>query len=491
MKLSEIIKSSGVKIEMPEMDSEIKTVCYDSRKAADGSLFVCVKGVIADGHKYARSAYEKGCRSFVCEYVPDDLPSDANVVLCADTRSALAPLAAAFYGHPEKKMRLVAITGTKGKTTTALMIKSILDSFGVPTGYIGSNGVDFADFHFDTVNTTPEGCDIYEYLSKMCACGVNTAVLEVSSQALYMNRVKGLYFDICIFTNFSRDHIGGNEHPDMEHYKACKLKLFSEHLRGIALINSDDPVASKFAQVAKIAGNDVLYFSTSQKADYYAESISYIRDERGLGSSFVLNANGEKYRVVHHFPGDFGVSNATAAAAVCDLCGVEPRRVAKSFFDISIKGRFETMRVGGVDFVIDYAHNGKSMRAVLEVLRSYKPRRLICLFGSVGGRTQMRRAELGAVASELADFSILTADNPDCEAPEKIIADIAKQYTDKESYISIPDRKRAIEYAVEYAEAGDIVLLAGKGHEDYQLINGRREPFCEREIILNASEVFV
>lgn len=491
MKLSEIIKNSGIKALMPEADSEIKTVCYDSRKAAADSLFVCVKGAISDGHKYARSAYEKGCRCFVCEYVPEDMPSDASIVLCGDTRSALAPIAAAFYAHPEKRMRLVAITGTKGKTTTALMIKSILDSCGIATGYIGSNGVDFASFHYDTVNTTPEGCDIYEYLSKMCACGVNTAVLEVSSQALYMNRVNGLLFDICIFTNFSKDHIGGNEHPDMDHYKACKLKLFSEHLRGTALINADDPVSEDFARAAIRSGNDILRFSTLQKADFYSENISYTRDEHGLGASFALNANGERYSIVHHFPGDFGVANAIAAAAVCKLCGAELHHVAKAFFDISIKGRFEAMRVGGVDFVIDYAHNGKSLRSVLEVLRTYNPHRLICLYGSVGGRTHMRRAELGKVASELADFSILTSDNPDCESPKKIIADIAAQYADKSSYISIPDRKRAIEYAVEIARAGDIVLLAGKGHEDYQLINGRREPFCEREIILNASEALV
>ena len=205
----------------------------------------------------------------------------------------------------------------------------------------------------------------------------------------------------------------------------------------------------------------------------------------------VLLASGERHTVVQHFPGDFSVSNATAAAAVCHLFGIELARVAGSFFEVSIKGRFETVSIGGVDYVIDYAHNGKSMRSALSVLRSYKPRKLICLFGSVGGRTQMRRAELGAAASELADFSILTADNPDTEPVENIIADIAAEYSNPDSYASINDRKKAIEYAVSIARPGDIVLLAGKGHENYQLIAGRHEPFCERDIILEAAALTV
>ncbi len=491
MKLKELIKNAGTDISVPKVDCDISAICYDSRKAVPGALFVCLRGALTDGHKYARSAYERGCRCFVCEREPDGLPEDAVLLFSSDSRSALGLLAAEFFGHPERKMRLVGITGTKGKTTTALMIKSILDACGLTTGYIGSNGVDFAGFHFDTVNTTPEGCDIYEYFARMVRCGVNTAVLEVSSQALYMNRVRGMIFDLCIFTNFSRDHIGGAEHPDMEHYKACKLKLFSEHLRGIALINADDPASSDFAEAAKRAGNEVRYFSVGKKTDYSASNIEYIRDGQGLGSSFTLNAKGERVSVTQHFPGDFSVSNATAAAAVCDAFGVSLYRVAEEFPSVSIKGRFETLRVGGIDFVIDYAHNGKSMRSVLEVLRSYEPGRLICLYGSVGGRTQMRRAELGAVASELADLSILTADNPDCEPVENIIADIAAEYKDPQSYVAIPDRKAAIEYAVSVARPGDIVLLAGKGHENYQLIAGRHEPFCERDIILDAAVALV
>ena len=491
MKLTELIKISGAGAQMPTADAEITSICYDSRKAYSGSLFVCLRGALTDGHKYARSAYEKGCRAFVCEEMPENLPDDAIVVLSPDTRAALGLLAAAFFGNPERQMRLIGITGTKGKTTTALMIKSILDACGEPTGYIGSNGVDFAGFHFDTVNTTPEGCDIYEYFARMLKCGVRTAVLEVSSQALYMNRICGMTFDVCIFTNFSRDHIGGAEHPDMEHYKACKLKLFLEHLRGLALINADDPVSSEFAEAAERAGNKVKYFSTCKEADYFATDIKYVRDERGLGSSFDLHEGGGVSHIVQHFPGEFSVSNATAAAAVCHALGFSLKRVSKEFFEVSIKGRFETLQIGGVDFVIDYAHNGKSMRSALTVLRSYEPGRLICLYGSVGGRTQMRRAELGAVASELADLSILTADNPDCEPVENIIADIAAEYRDPESYVAIPDRKKAIEYAVNVAKPGDIVLLAGKGHENYQLIAGLHEPFCERDIILEASAALV
>ena len=490
MKLTQLIRNSGTDISVPLVEAEISSVCYDSRRAKEGALFVCLRGTLTDGHRYARAAYEKGCRCFVCESDPGDLPEDSVIMFSSDTRKALGMLAAEFFGHPERRLRLVGITGTKGKTTTALMIKSILDASGRSAGYIGSNGVDFCGFHFDTVNTTPEGCDIYEYFARMVACGVDTAVLEVSSQALYMNRIQGLTFDICVFTNLSRDHIGGSEHPNMEHYKECKKKLFSEHCSGFALVNADDPLSGEFSRSASSADNEVRSFSISKKADYRASEIEFIRDENGLGSSFVLNFGGKKIKMKQHFPGDFSVSNAVAAAAVCDIIGVDAERVAEALAKVSIKGRFETLSLGGVDYIIDYAHNGKSLRAVLEVLRLYKPERLICLFGSVGGRTQMRRAELGAVASELADLSILTADNPDCEPVESIIADIAAEYKDKESYVAINDRKKAIEYAVSIAKRGDIVLLAGKGHEDYQLIAGLRYPFCEREIIINAARVY-
>jgi UDP-N-acetylmuramoyl-L-alanyl-D-glutamate--2,6-diaminopimelate ligase len=325
----------------------------------------------------------------------------------------------------------------------------------------------------------------------MVAVGVNTAVLEVSSQALYMGRVTGLEFDACIFTNLSRDHIGGHEHPDMEHYKACKLRLFSEHCGGYALINADDPVSREFAEAVRGAGNEVEFFSSRGQTDYCAGEIEYFKSEKGLCSSFYGDFKGKRLKIKQRFPGDFSVMNALSALAVCQYLGADLKLAVRKLEKVSIKGRFETLRFGGVDYVIDYAHNGKSLRSVLEVLRTYEPSRLICLFGSVGCRTQMRRPELGRVAAELADFSILTADNPDIEPVERIIADIAAEYTDPESYISIPDRKRAIEYAVEIARPGDIVLLAGKGHEDYQLIDGRHIPFSEREILMNAAAALV
>ncbi len=485
MNIIELIRNSGTDIAVPLIDTEITGICYDSRRAKSGDLFVSVRGTLSDGHDFARSAYDRGCRAFVCEYEPKNLPSDALVLYSANTRSALGLLASEFYGHPEKKLRLIGITGTKGKTSTALMIKTMLDACGLAAGYIGSNGVDFAGFHFDTVNTTPEGCDIYDYLARMVKCGIGAAVLEVSSQALYMERVRGLVFDICIFTNLSRDHIGCAEHPDMEHYKMCKKKLFSEHLNGTALINSDDPVAEEFADTARKSGAEVKYFSTEKNADFRAQGIALTKDASGLGSSFELNTEKGKLGALIHFPGEFSVSNATAAAAVCELLGVPLENIARELPRISISGRFETISLGGVDYIIDYAHNAKSLRSALTVLRKYEPRRLICLFGSVGGRTFGRRAELGAAAAELADLSILTADNPDNEPAEEIIAEIARQYDDKEKYVAIPDRKKAIEYAMRIAEAGDIVLLAGKGHENYQLIAGRHEPFCERDILLS------
>ncbi len=485
VRLSKIAELTGNRPSSVKKDIELTSLCCDSRKALPNSVFFCLVGAEADGHNYALMAYERGCRVFVCERIPRGFPKrDVRLIICREmtARQALADVSAEFYGHPEREMTLIGITGTKGKTTTACMIYDILNENGVSTGYIGTNGVRFCEYSFETVNTTPESCDLYRYFSMMLDVGVKTAVVEVSSQALKNGRVRGLTFDTCVFTNLYPDHIGGAEHKDMDEYKSCKKRLFSEHCGRYAVINADSPEANELAAVLH---QDIIQvnYAINHSSPIRGESIELCRDKNGIGTSFICRTSREAVNCRLNFPGRFSVMNALSAIAVCEIYGIGLKDISASLSKIHIKGRFEVLNFKGVDYVIDYAHNGESLRSTLSVLREYEPRRLMCLFGSVGGRTFTRRAEMGRVAAELADFSILTADNPDNEPPEDIIADIAAVYCEGQKFVSIPDREKAIEYAAEVASEGDIVLLAGKGHEKYQLIAGEHLEFCEREIL--------
>ncbi len=473
----EIINKSGADLAA----TDISFICCDSRKAQNESLFVCIPGTLSDGHEYAAAVYGRGCRVFVAERAVA-LPDDAIIIITPDTRVALASVSAHFFGNPADKIKVIGITGTKGKTTSSLLIYNILNANGIPTGYIGSNGVYFRDYHFDTVNTTPESYDIQYYMRRMLDSGVTTLVMEVSSQALKLRRVYGIKFDICVFTNLYPDHIGKYEHSDFDEYKNCKHSLFTDYGAGFIVYNADDPYSPEM-----ISGSncDSVGISAKGKADYSADAIAFFRSPGNIGVSFRCNHNGMTFPVSLSFPGDFSVYNAMTAIAVCEKAGLTYDRITSAMKDTRIKGRFETIELpNGATAVIDYAHNGVSLKAALTALRIYNPNRLICLFGSVGGRTKMRRAELGLVASHDADFCIITSDNPDNEPPVSIISEIASYFSAGSCpYVAIPDRRRAIEYALNISQSGDIILLAGKGHETHQLICGVREHFCESEII--------
>jgi UDP-N-acetylmuramoyl-L-alanyl-D-glutamate--2,6-diaminopimelate ligase len=491
MKLEKLL--NGVEItdttkDIP-IDKNIADVCYDSRRAAENSLFVCLRGSVTDGHKYALSAYEKGCRFFVAETHIDDLPSDAYVFLCPDTRRALAVISANLFEHPSRELFVIGITGTKGKTTTALMIAHVLNAAGMPCGYIGSNGIDYGNFHIDAVNTTPESYITQMYMRHMRMAGVKYLVMEVSSQALYMNRVHGIDFDVTVFTNLSIDHIGGSEHPTFEHYKDCKKTLFGDYGAKTVILNADDPYAAEM-EAAIPTGTSILHYALHHNAEFCADSPTLYRSRDSLGISFELTAEGKPHTASLPFPGEFSVYNALAAIAVCRACGIPTERAILLLSSARIGGRFEMVdAMDNVTFVIDYAHNKLSMTAALETLRRYEPHRLICLFGSVGGRTFGRRRELGEAASSLADLCILTSDNPDGEDPMDILNDIAAAFEGTSCpYQIIPDRADAIRYAVSIAKKGDIFLFAGKGHETYQLVNGQKLPFSERDILLSACQ---
>lgn len=468
-------------------DIEINKVCYNSTNAKAGSVFVCVTGALNDGHKYANDAYERGCRVFICQDELD-LPDDVVVIITENSRIALATVSANFFSRPAEKLTIIGITGTKGKTTTSLLIYNVLNANGIKAGYIGSNGVDFDGSHFATVNTTPESHDIQDYMSRMVCAGVKALVMEVSSQALLLSRVHGIKFNICVFTNLYPDHIGKYEHPDFDNYKACKHSLFTDYGASFVVYNADDPHAS---EVIAGCGCPSKGISVRTAADYSASDIEYLRPDGNIETSFTCHVDGiadGSFPVSLSFPGEFSVYNALTSIAVCRRLGIEYKDIVSALAVARIKGRFETIACpNGAMVVIDYAHNGVSLEAALTALRKYNPTRLICLFGSVGERTQMRRGELGLVASRGADLCIITSDNPDNEPPMNIIGEITTYFTaDSCPYHAIPDRKEAIEFALKNSEKGDIILLAGKGHETYQLVKGKREYFSEAEIVYEA-----
>ena len=482
--LKNLLAAIGIpeeQISEPEM--LIEDIVYDSRKARNGVIFVCLVGAVADGHRFAASAYEKGARVFICQK-PIALPADALVFTVENTRRALASLSAVLFDHPEKKLRVIGVTGTKGKSTVCEMIRHILSENGISAASIGTIGVRIGDVMTPTGNTTPESYELFRIFADMAEKGVRYAVIEVSSQGIKMDRVFGIHFFAAVMTNLSEDHIGGAEHPDFEDYKRCKKELFArcDH----AVFNIDDPYFDEFYESAPCQKQT---YSIADDADFSAKAILPTATEKGFGSSFIMKYQNIRCDAFVPFPGAFSVSNALAAVSVAALAGILPEKALDALSSVRVGGRFEIVETAlpAVTFVIDYAHNGESLTAALKALRVYRPRRLICLFGSVGGRTEIRRKELGVAAASYADFSILTSDNPDKEPAMDIISDIAA-YMSGADFIAVPDRKEAIAYAVSIAEAGDIVLLAGKGHETYQLIDGKKVPFSEREILYEAAK---
>lgn len=465
----------------------VRRIEYDSRKACPGDLFVCLPGGQRDGHDYAPQAYENGCRMFLCQKKLE-LPEDAVQVITPDTRAALAVISADFYDHPADRLHLIGITGTKGKTTTALLIAAVLNAAGKNCAYIGSNGVIINGKHTETVNTTPESRDLHHYFNLMTDASVRYAVLEVSSQALAHHRVDGIPFETVVFTNLSEDHIGPGEHPDFADYRDSKRRLFTSHRAKYAVYNADDPAAAYMLQ--GFHGKEISY-GIRKEADYNAYNLAQYRTSTALGVEFDFFSGSRSEHVQLMSPGVFSVYNGLAAIAVCEIFGVSRDFAAGVLEKTPVQGRFEI--VPGIPertFIIDYAHNGLSLTSALMTLREYKPNRLICVFGSIGGRTKGRRRELAEAASALADYCIITSDNPDFEPPEDIVNEIASYMSADCDYECILDRREAIFRAVEMSQKEDIVLFAGKGHETFQLIYGKKEPFIEREIILEACREF-
>lgn len=462
---------------------DIEDIVYDSRKAAPKTLFVCLVGAVSDGHSYADGAYSNGCRAFMVQHELD-IPADAVQIIVKDTRAALALASAAFFGYPARSLLIIGVTGTKGKTTVAAMTAALLNAGGINTATIGTTGIVINGVRTPTVNTTPESYELHKAFRKMVESGVSSVVMEVSSQAVYMRRIVGIHFHIGVFTNLSPDHIGGVEHPTFEHYMACKAELFRQCRYGI--FNADDP---HYTDMVKNSRSINSTFGIEGQRDVSARDIKSWRAGNLLGVKFICKTITGEHEYSLRMPGEFNVYNALAAIAVAERMKINPETIAPALAKATVKGRFEIVEPpkGALDDVvciIDYAHNAVSMRAALETIRKYKPKRLVVLFGSVGGRTQLRRGELGEVAANFADFVIITSDNPNFEAPEEIIRDIEKSVAATSCpYVTFVDRREAVEYAIEHALPGDCILFAGKGHESYQLIEGEYRHYDEHEEI--------
>ena len=482
MKLEQLLERLEYTCVQGSLDREIVSIANDSRQVVPGTLFFCIRGAVTDGHTYAAEVAEKGAAVLLVEE-PVSVPESVTVILVKDTRYAMALVSAAWYDYPAEKLKVIGITGTKGKTTTTYMIKSILESAGHKVGLIGTIETIIGETHIPSSNTTPESVKIQEYFRRMLEEGCDVAVMEVSSQGLMLNRTAGIPFEIGIFTNIEPDHIGPAEHASFEDYIECKSRLFRQCRLGI--FNADDP---RLGSILKDHTCEVETFGFSQEAGIRAENLDLITRPGYLGIAYTAvcgGTQGESFDVEVDIPGKFSVYNSLTAIAICRHFNVAVADIKKALKTAKVKGRVEMVKVSD-DFtlMIDYAHNAMALESLLTTLKAYRPHRLICLFGCGGNRSKLRRYEMGEVSGKNADLTIITSDNPRYEKPEDIINDIVTgiERTDGR-YVKITDRKEAIAYAIENGEPGDIIVLAGKGHEDYQEIEGKKYPMDERVLI--------
>ena len=482
MVLAALLEKLEYELVSGSADMQIENVVYDSRKVTEGSLFICIEGGTADGHTFIPDVVKKGAKALiVTKDVSGLLPenADVTVVRVKDSRYALAFVSAAYFGHPAEKLKVIGITGTKGKTTTTYLVKSILEHAGHKVGLVGTIEAVIGQEHIPANNTTPESYVLQEYFAKMVEAGCDTVVMEVSSQGLMLHRTQGFVFDYGIFTNIEPDHIGPLEHKDFADYMHCKGLLFKQCRVGI--VNCDD---AHYQDVIRDHTCKIETFGFSENADYRAQDLKLISGAGFLGIDF--KARGKvNLDIELHAPGRFSVYNALCAIAICNHFGVTADEVKEALLQAHVKGRIELVKVSD-DFtlMIDYAHNAMALESLLTTLREYKPKRLVCLFGCGGNRSKLRRYEMGEVSGKLADLTVITSDNPRNEEPQAIIDDIKVGISKTDGkYVEIIDRKEAIAYVIRHGQPGDVIVLAGKGHEDYQEIKGKKYPMDERDII--------
>lgn len=484
MKLSDLLEKIPYTLVQGSADTEVSTLVYDSRKVEKNSVFVCISGSIRDAHDFIPDVTAHGAAAVIVEKEVPPVREDVTVVRVENTRYALACMAAAYFGHPAEKLITVGITGTKGKTTTTYMMKSILESTGMKVGLIGTIEIIIGEKHIHASNTTPESYELQEYFAEMVKAGIQAVVMEVSSQGLMLHRVSGFTFDYGIFTNLEPDHIGEHEHKDFADYMHCKSLLFQQCRIGI--LNAD---SEHLEGILKGHTCQVETYGLSPAAELRASELSLFHTPGVLGVKYHVSGLMDT-DVTVHTPGKFSVYNSLAAIALCRHFEISPEKINETLQHVSVKGRIELVPVSkDYTMMIDYAHNAMALESLLTTLKEYHPKRLVCLFGCGGNRAKSRRYEMGEVSSRLADLTVVTSDNPRFEDPMDIINDILTGVKKADgAYVTIADRKEAIAYCIHHAQPGDVIVLAGKGHEDYQEIRGEKHHMDERELIAQILE---
>lgn len=478
MTLERLMEKLSYDVVQGSIDIPVTELVFDSRKACKDGVFVCISGAVVDGHSFIDEVVSKGITSIVVEK-DVTAPDGVTIIKVESTRLALACMSAAYFDYPAEKLKTIGITGTKGKTTTSYMVKSILEKTGFKTGLIGTIETIIGDTHIPAVNTTPESYVVQQSFRQMVDAGVECVVMEVSSQGLMLHRVGGFTFDYGIFTNLEPDHIGPNEHKDFEEYLQCKGMLFKQCRVGI--VNIDDAHTQKVLEGHTC---QVESFGFAKEADLCAQNVELINRPGFLGVSYQISGK-MNMDVAIDVPGKFSVYNSLAAISICRHFGVKDEAIKEALAGIRVKGRVELLPVSKhFTLMIDYAHNAMSLESLLTTLKAYHPKRLVCLFGCGGNRSKLRRYEMGEVSSKLADLTVITSDNPRDEEPQAIMDDILTGVKKADGeYVMIADRKEAIRYCMVHAKEGDVIVLAGKGHEDYQEIKGKKYHMDERELV--------
>ncbi|MDU5110349.1 MAG: UDP-N-acetylmuramoyl-L-alanyl-D-glutamate--2,6-diaminopimelate ligase [Clostridium sp.] len=474
MKLVDLLQGVNYELKNGSVDREINHIQYDSRKIKEGDIFVCLTGFEVDGHNYANSAIKNGAKVILCEKEITVEDKDVTVLLVKEGRKALATMSANYYDHPTKKLKLIGVTGTNGKTTTVYLLKSILEKEGKKVGLVGTIANYIGDKKIKSERTTPESLELQKLFKDMVDEGCEYCVMEVSSHSLQLDRVYGCEFEVGIFTNLTRDHL--DFHKTFENYYNAKFKLFERSKASV--INVDDDYGYRVLKdIEKLENKMVRTYSIREESDFKARNIALKEGD------IHFDINGESYNSV--LPGEYNVYNALGVIAAVNILGISVGAIKKGLLDVVVPGRCE--RVGykydiNYDIIIDFAHTPDGLKNILETLKGYTKNRLIAVYGCGGDRDKVKRAELGRIGTEIADLAVITSDNPRDEDPMYIIKEIIAGIT-KSNYLAIENRTEAIKLALNMAEEGDVVVLAGKGHENYQITNEGVIHFDEREVV--------
>lgn len=480
MRLEKLLTGVEYKLLQGTLEKEVADIAYDSRKVKENVMFVAIEGTVVDGHEYIPSAIEAGAKVIVVEKETIVENDEITIVLVQNGRKALSLMSAAYFDYPAKKMITIGITGTKGKSTVEHMLRDIIEKSGKTCGIIGTVGAFMNGKSIPTNHTTPESYELQKIFAMMVEEGCEYMVMEVSSQGIKMDRVAGIEFDYGVFTNLSPDHIGPGEHENFEEYRECKTELFRRCKVGI--INRDD---EHYNYIVNGATCKVVTYGTTEEADLQATEIRHVSNGGELSMEFTAKGVVEG-EIIVGLPGKFNIYNAMCATCTGVALGMPTDVILHALEQVKVRGRVEAMPVSD-DFsvLIDFAHNGVSSESVLSTLREYNPNRIVSIFGCGGNRSKDRRYDMGEVIGRMSELAIITSDNPRREDVMDIIEDIKVGMAKSDGkYVVIPDREEAVAYALEHAEKGDMIVLLGKGHEEYQEINGVKYHYSEREAIV-------